>query len=740
MRAIFLSPVAFAVCALVRVGVFAQDDDQGDEAPRPFVVAVRVREGPRIDGRLTDEVWTLATEAGRMKQVEPVAGAIPTERTEVRVVYDDSAIYFAATCHDSRPGEIRARMMERDARLRKDDSFALALDTFHDGRNGYLFATNPNGAKSDFLIADNADLSEEWDGIWEVSATIDEKGWRAEFAIPFDTLGFDPNIETWGFNFERGIKRNSERMRWAGVAQHHRVHNVKEAGELRGLRGLRQGLGIELSPYVLSTFRDERAAGDTDLLADFGGEVRYRITPNLAASLSYNTDFAQTEVDVRQLNLTRFPLLFPEKRDFFLEDSSIFRFGRFGRTGRFLGPGGRNQIGSEPIPYFSRRIGLGTDGSPHDIVVAGKVAGRSGSYNLGLIDALIERHDGLPMRNAFVGRVSRNILEQSQIGVIATHGDPNSRDDSFLAGGDVNLRTSEFLGDKVLQTGLFALGTWSEGAAGRDNLSFGSSVELPNDEYRASLRFFQVDEGFRPSLGFVPRDAVRAYEGFFAYNPRPRSIEWLRQMFFAYETSYFTDLEDDLETVEHRIHPLFLFFESGDYIFATAQYELDAPRENFEISDGVVIEPDHYWWPTYRVGVNTASKRPVELELAGFLGGFYDGDRDGIEVELTLRPIRYLSVDLEYEINRVKMPQGDFDTRLASVNTRVSFSPTINWFHLVQYDNVSDSVGYQSRFHWEFRPGGDVYVVLGQNIARNHGRARWVESELSVKVGATFRF
>ncbi|MBI4604798.1 MAG: carbohydrate binding family 9 domain-containing protein, partial [Planctomycetes bacterium] len=316
------------------------------EAPpgeRRRVEAVRVARAPVVDGRLDDEAWKLAPDAGPLIQVVPVEGAEPSERTEFRFVYDDHALYVGAWCFDREPQAILAREMARDGPIYVDDYVAISLDTFHDRRNGYLFTVSSSGAQLDFLISNNTEADSNWDGIWRAAARIDGEGWKAEIEFPFRSLGFDPSKETWGLNLMRYIARRMERCHWSGARQNLWTFNFAEAGDLTGLRGLEPGLGLELVPYALSRYRDERIQEDRDLTFDAGGELNYRITPRLVARLSYNMDFAETEVDARQINLTRFPLFFPEKRDFFLEDGGIFRFGG---------------LGQELIPFFSRRIGL----------------------------------------------------------------------------------------------------------------------------------------------------------------------------------------------------------------------------------------------------------------------------------------------------------------------------------------------------------------------------------------------
>ena len=294
----------------------------------------------------------------------------------------------------------------------------------------------------------------------------------------------------------------------------------------------------------------------------------------------------------------------------------------------------------------------------------------------------------------------------------------------------------------MLEAKLYALGSATEGLAEEDNLAFGGSIELPNDLYQASFRFFQIEENFNPALGFVRRDDVRAYFSSFSYRPRPESVDFIRQLFFTYSNSHFTDLSDgdDLDTAVHSFFPVFVRFESFDEVFINVSYEMDSPDEDFEISEGVIVPPGEYWWPTYTVGFESARKRPVKVDFSYSVGGFYGGTRDAAVLGVEFKPIRFLSFRLDYSLDVVRLPQGDFESRLGSVMARFSLSPQLNWFHLVQYENFTDTIGYNSRIHWEYRPGANIFLVLNQNLDRNDGRVRGLETDLTLKVGVSFRF
>ncbi len=688
--------------------------------------AIKVDEPPVVDGRLNDRAWELADDPGPLFQTQPDAGAPATEPTTFRMVYDSDAIYIAIWCFDAEPQKIIGREMARDGSIFQDDWVIIVVDTFFDQRNGYYLAFNPVAARYDALITNNTGFNESWNAIWTVRTSIDDEGWKAEIMVPLKSISFNPATDTWGFNVVRNVKRKNERTRWSNYEVRVNNYDFVEAGTVSGLNGLHQGLGLDIKPYALSRFNHDRVKEDDDLTFDFGGDIRYRITPNLTTSLSYNTDFAETEVDARQINLTRFPLFFPEKRGFFLEDSGIFDFGGLSS--------------SQFLPFFSRRVGLSEQGEVVPILAAAKLTGRVNSYNVGIMDAVLEDHDGLGERNALVTRVSKNVFDQSTVGMITTFGDPNTRNDNVVSGLDFGLKTNELFGDQILQVDGYGIGSYTEGEQFEDNYSYGLSVSYPNEPYIASARAYQIDEGFDAALGFVPRTAIRAYNSSLSFRPRPKSLDAVRRLLFSYSTTHFTDLSNRLETARHGVIPFWVQFDSGDEIWFQVEREFDGPLEDFEISEGVTIPADDYWWTHATIGVDSATKRLVSITPTYSFGEFYDGNREVYNLSTTLTLIPRVITQLSYTLNQVRLPAGDFNTRLASLRLQFNFTPDLVWNNFVQFDSVSDSIGLNSRVRWGIHPGTDLFVVVNQNTNRGSGRIRFLETELTVKLGVTLRF
>ena len=652
----------------------------------------------RLDGRLTELDWENAAPIGSLTQREPVEGGAPTEPTDVRVLFDDDFIYVGIVCHEAHPHRIISTQLTRDANLDVDDRVTIVLDPFFDHRNGFFFEVNPSGARSDGQISNNAQsLSRDWDGIWDAAVTQSVEGWTAEIAIPFKTLRFRPDQTVWGFNVERQIKHLFETDRWAAARVTSWIGNLADAGQLTGLEGARQGHGLDVRPYVSGgeDTGDGRFTGGLDVFKN--------LTPNLNASVTVNTDFAETEADIRQVNLTRFPLFFPEKRTFFLEGAGVFDVA--GLAG-----------GTDLIPFFTRRIGLHGDettGGEVPIGVGTKIVGRQADYNVGVLD--VETRDlpdgSLRHQNLFAARFSRNLFEQSWIGAIVTNGNPEGSGHNSLLGADARFATSRFRGSKNVALDLFIERT-ADRALGSDYAA-GFGVSYPNDRWDLFLNWKQIGDNFQPALGFVPRAGIRRTDVRLAFQPRPQ--RWgIRQFFFELEPQYITNLGNRLENWRVFMAPFNVRTESGEHLEwnVIPEFEhLDAP---FEIYPGVVVPAGSYQWHKYRAEANTATKRRWVVDFAYWWGGFYDGTRKQTGLGVTLKPNAHLSVALRADRNDITLRAGRFYTQVMTVRADYNFTPNISWQNLEQYDNESRLLAFQSRFRWILKPGNDLFFVVNR--------------------------
>jgi hypothetical protein len=700
--------------------------------------AVQAGERIRIDGKLDEPAWQQAVPLGPLTQVEPKEGEAPTEETEVRVLYDAEAIYFGIQCFDRTPDGIVSTQLIRDGELDVDDYVGIVLDPFFDRRNGFLFAVNPAGARADGQISNNSEeINLDWDGIWNAVARKNNQGWAAEFSIPYKTLRFKPGQTIWGVNIERQIKRKNEKDRWSGARRDVWITNLAEAGELRELPVIHQGLGLDIRPYGLVR-RDPFDPARQDKSAwvlDGGLDISKNLTPNLNASLTMNTDFAETEADTRQVNLTRFSLFYPEKRPFFLEGAGVFE------------TAGSSTWHPDLLPFFSRRIGLYED-QEVPILFGSKLTGRQSHFNIGLLDvqtghADIRNEDGKSFRldgqNLLAARVSRDIFEQSYIGAIFTRGNPAGTGDNSLIGADARFATSRFRGDKNLKLDLFLMRT-SDQRTHTSDYAGGFWLDYPNDRWDMRLQGKQIGDNFRPALGFVPRRGMRKASGGIEFSPRPE--KWgIRKLEFGLEGDIITDLNNAVENWSFSFTPIGIEMNSGDHVQVNVSREFERLPETFEIFNGIALPPGSYRWNRYEIETETASKRFWVLQSNLGWGTFYNGTRRQIGLGLTLKPSTHFNFGIESERNDVSLKQGEFYTQLFSVRGDFNFSPNLSWANLVQYDNESRLLGFQTRFRWILKPGNDLFVVLNRGWYRTLNR-RYLSTfdRATVKLAYTFRF
>jgi hypothetical protein len=679
---------------------------------------------PVLDGVLDEPIWRQAPVLSDFRQAEPVEGGEPTERTEVRVVYDEKSLFIGVLCRDRDPSTIRATIMERDASLRPDDSIAILLDTFHDRRSAFYFQVGAAGGMHDALVAKNgAEFNEQWDGIWDARARVTAEGWVAEIEIPFATLSFRKDETTWGFNVQRLIRRDLEYLRWATPSPRIDFVSVANAGALTGLTGMQQSAGVDFVPFAVGKHVNQRGSDRSYSNGDVGFDLYWHMTPNLKLSLSANTDFAETEVDDRQVNLTRFPLFFPEKRRFFLEDANNFVFGQSDDT--------------SVLPYFSRRIGLDANGQEVPILAAAKLTGRTDDFSLGLMNVETDDLHDLDRQNLTVGRYEQNLFDQSTAGVIFTHGDPSGAAQSSTYGADYNYRTDKFCGDRNLRAGTWFLRTDTDGVTGDDE-AYDARIDYPNDEVEAGFDYLVVGKSFDPLLGFVERTGIKQYTWQAAWNPRLTGP--VRQIFFEVEPKLITDMSNSTETSEVAIRPFGFITQQGDEGYLRIRRVYDHVDADFDIVPGVTIPADGYHFTRYGASAESSSGRPWTLTADVEFGPFYGGRETAYVGGLVLRPDKHVTGSVEYEDDVGHLPGGDFEVRVTRVKLDLLFSPRLVWSNFIQHDTISDSLGLNSRLWWILDPGSNLYLVLNQGWIYSPDRFAPTDTELTVKLGYTLRF
>lgn len=709
----------------------------GAQEPTASAVLV-IQEAIRLDGRLDEPFWSQAAPIRLTQQAPKPGEAIPFETT-VRIAANAENLYFAFECLDPDPRRLVVQTMQRDGDVEGDDFVSIALDTYGDRRTGYFFRVNASAARVDGLVAGPEDPSLDWDGIWDARTHRAADRWTVEIAIPTRTLNFTRGLDAWGAAFERNIARVRTVLRWTSPTLDSFFYDLSRAGTLTGLAELKQGRGLEFSPYTTGRARKDFSVGDRDLLGAIGGDFSYRVTSQLAAVVTANTDFAETEVDTRQLNLTRFELFFPERRTFFLEGSNQYQFG-LGLEDKFL-------------PFFSRRIGL-IDGEQVPIDAGVKLNGRAGRWNLGLLDVRTRRTTlasgaSVPGTNLFVGRTSFDVTEKLRVGSIVTDGSPDGGQRSTLAGFDAVYRTSEFLGDKNFFVGIWgAATTRPAGSPGGNRAGYGIKVDYPNDRWDCFVSFHQFGDALDPALGFIPRPGIHRTDGACEFRPRPREdgpFGWVRQQFMDHRFYRVTNHQGLVESQRFSWVPVNVQTETGDRFSFNWLPTLEHLPGPFEIAEGVTLPVARYRFDRLIGELETSPNRRVQFGNTSGFGSFYSG-----RLYQQSNYLRYTSArggwqaGLSVEQNFGRLPEGHFVQRLWQVNTTYAVSSYTSLTSFLQYDSVSQTVGNNLRLRWTLRPGNDLFVVWNRGWRRLYlspsDRALSPDTELlAVKIRWTFR-
>ncbi len=690
---------------------------------------------PVIDGWVNDEVWMTATPVTDFIQREPNTGQPFSEQTEVFIGYDRNNLYIGFRCHGD-PENITAKELARDVSLKYDDRVQIILDTYLDKRNAYWFQIGPRGSIGDAIVSENgAAFNKAWDGLWTGKAKIHDDGWDAEIAIPFKTLSFRPGQDTWGIKFIRLFMHNEESGYWPEANLDSHRFQVSDGGLLTGIRDITQGLGLDIIPYGLTGGDYKLEDGKAKPVFNAGFDAYYSITSNLKAALTVNTDFAQTEVDNQEINLTRFNLFYPEKRDFFLDGANYFNFGINGDRG--------NHWNTRMIPFFSRRIGLDSLGNPIPLIYGGKVTGQAGNWNIG---AMYMKDDRKDWRSSHfvVTRLTRNFGDQSQAGFISTFGNALYDTSNSVVGFDLKLGTSKFRGNKNLALILYGLKSFTgtqnpEWQDRKRDLAFGAEFVYPNDLLFLRLGHMQIQENFVAGIGFVPRPGVRQTYGEIMVGPRPE--KWgILQVLAGTGVDFVTDFGKELLTREIYATPLNVRFLSGDefnYLIVPTFENLD---KDFNIYDEFVIPAGKHSFLWQQVSFISAQRRILWGGMDLRFGSFYNGTREEIKLRGGYKVIVPLFLGAELIRNHIHLPEGGFVATIYRVNLNVLFSPDITLYSFIQYDNQSEKMGWQSRFQWIIKPGREIFFVWNSIASDPYERYYIQEASARLKIKYTIRF
>ncbi len=764
-------PAALASCVLLAAGATRAAPQEpapaidGPPAPVPpatitrdadggaTVRAVRLDAPLRLDGVLDEPVYARVEPFGGFIQQAPDEGAPATEPTDAWIFFDDESIYAAARVYESVPESAWvANEMQRDSfQLINNDGFIVVFDTFYDRRNGFAFRVNPIGGFSDRQVTDEGNPNSDWNPVWDVRTGRFDGGWTVEMAIPFKSLRFRPGpAQLWGIQVGRDIRSNFEESYLtavpisAGPGQ----YRLSVAGTLVGLEVPEGNRTFEIKPYAIGSLNTDRTTAppiSNDAGGNGGVDVKYGLTENLTADFTINTDFAQVEVDEQQINLTRFSLFFPEKREFFLESQGIFDFGRAGGFGGFgastrgnlTGAPGFSGPGDTPTLFFSRRIGLDAAGRTVPILGGGRLTGKVGDFSVGAVNIRTgdERADAT---NFSVLRVKRDVLRRSRVGAIFTNRSVSLRGDGANQAYGVDGAFS--FHDDVNLYGYYAR-TNTPGLDG-DDRSYQAAFSYEGDRYGLLVDHLLVGGNFNPEIGFMRRDDFRRTYVYTQFSPRPRRLAAVRQFTWGTGLDY---VENGAGQVETRVlHGRFRTdFENSDSLSADVQQAYEFPTEPFELAGEVTIPVRGYEFRDFQVSYRMGPQRRLAGSLSLQHGEFFDGRITAVGYSRgRLEVTRRFAVEPSVSLNRITLPRGGFTARVATTRLTYTFTPRMFASALLQYNSTNDVLSTNVRLRWEYRPGSELFVVYNdqRDTWLNRGFPRLENRAFVVKLTRQFRF
>ena len=665
--------------------------------------AVYATQAPRLDGRLDDPVWQQAQRISHFTQRELQVGEHATERTEVAVAYDDHKLYVAVWCYDRNPQALIARELRRDFDYTLDDNFIVVVDPYRDRRNGIMLVTNPVGARADLQIFNNgASTNAFWNGVWDVKTTVNSEGWFAEFEIPLYTFKYRVGQEEqeWGINFERNIRHKREQVRWKGWARDHRIEQMNLAGALRGLHRLSQKQMVEIKPYGLAG--GEFKPGQRRPVGNGGGDLNYSLNPSYRLNLTINTDFAQVESDQQQINLTRFPLFFPELREFFLEGDDYFNFG-FG--------------GNRIIPFYTRRMGLDDQREAVPILAGARLLGKEDHRTLGLMSLQTAATENQASTNYTTASWRQDLGTQSILGAMTTN---RITGDRWHSTNGINGRfsTSSLGGSKNLDVGGAILHTyatdkgWDAGA-----MAYRFFVHYPNDRWTVFASAQRGPESFEPEVGLMLRRGFREQYIDVGYRPRPRQANhWVRQYDFRPIQITHTQYDDNgaIQSFNYSLQLLGLDTKSGESLTLNHGLVAEGLRAPFVLAPGLVIPQGLYWWRQSSARLRTFRGRKMALDSRWAWGEFYDGRSVQTQTEILWRSSRYVGFNLRFEHNRIQLPAGSLETNLVGTRITYALNPQVFGSLLGQWNSSQDELNLNFRLQVIPAIGKDFFLIINQ--------------------------
>ncbi len=680
----------------------------------------------KLDGELDEPEWAQARHISNFTQRELVEGEPATERTEVAIVYSETALYIGIWCYDRTPQKIEAKFLERDFNYDSDDNFGVVISPFNDKRSGYAFAVNPNGARADGQIISSEDINGDWNGVWDAAARRTDEGWFAELYLPFSTFQFPlAENQNWGINFERNIRHKNEQVLWQGWSRNFSILNMAQAGTLAGLNHIRGALRWEIKPYALLGADYKNTEGETDLLRKVGVDINKNLLSTLKLNLTANTDFAQVEADRVPVNLTRFDVYFPEKRDFFLEGSQNYEF----------------RLGGPNTVFYSRSIGVSGANELLPVIAGARVFGIAGGTNSGFLSIQTGKEGDVPTTNYSMLRLRQDVGSQSNVGMVFTSVQSDSVN-NLVFGGDARYETTKFLKNNNLIIYGALFGSRTEELESRQNIGYRLFVDYPNDLIDNFMGFVQVPRNFVPGMGFLNREDYRAYTWFFRFTPRFLTNWGIQKWSFRpWGFNIFqTASTGEIESWDNETRPLGFLTKSGEYFEFNLKQNFDHPREPFEISDSLVIPAGEYYSSGYEILLETFQGRRVSGGFVFFSSKYYTGHINTVEMGLSVNVNKHLNLNGDWIFNDLRLPEGNLQTHELVGRVLYAFTPKLNASLYAQWNSEEAFIGFNFRVHWIPKIGSDCYFVLNQAYDKQLRFNRLEETSAAAKLVWRFAF
>ncbi len=657
--------------------------------------AYKIDRNIKFDGVLNEDVWQKAMHISNFTQRDLNFGEPVSERTETAVLYDKNTLYIGIWCYQKDASKIVAKNLNRDFDYETDDNFQIIISPFNDNRNGYLFVINPNGARADVQVYGGEDGNKDWNGVWDAKTTITDEGWFAEIYIPFTTLQFKKgSVLNWAINFERDIVSENEQALWQGWSRDYSIFAVNNAGRLVGLKNIAFAKRFELKPYGLAGWQHRDGEQDKFPLK-IGANLNVYLSPTLKLNLTSYTDFAQVEADRIPVNLSRFSVFYPEKRQFFLEGYDMYNY----------------YLGDRNNAFYSRQIGV-EDGEQVPIIAGARLYGKVGKNNIGFLNIQEGKTDSVSSTNNTVFRYKRDIGKQSYIGGIFTNKINNTTSNQVF-GIDAAYQTSNFLKNKnLVVSGSFTAST-EHFKYQKNAITYRAFIDYPNDLIDNFMAVGSMQGNFNPELGYIRRTNYDSYSWYFRLAPRVFTKYGVKRLILKPWgfTAYYTHTTGELESFRNETRPLGAVFQSGDRFEVNFIQSFDRLDESFDLTDHISVPVGKYWMYKYELQFETFQGRRLWAFLLYNWGGFYTGKIKTFESELGLNINKHLNLNGNYTINFVSLPEGDITTNEISLYLNYAFTTKLNFSLFAQYNDLDEVMLYNFRLHWIPKVGSDFYLV-----------------------------